>query len=314
MATGGAVTLPPVTAADTTTSVPVATTTEPPTEVTTTAAPADVTTAATTTTPPPSGVPVDASIPLLVGGGDGSGWLSLGAWDSTDWSPPFTADGAPIDPTIAAGSTLAITGLQAGDTTGVTGDTTEACFDGSVGPTIDATVGTATPPGFGYSAVALPAIWPLHPRPVVVVEASIPAYEAAGQAVFADDPVDASLGTVEQIVLADLDGDGDEEALVSFEHVDESAIVGAPGDLSAILLIATATGTSTTVVSSFVGPLEDGVTSIIDRFRVLGVADLNGDGRMEVVVHSWYYEGAGAIVFEYDGTSLNDVLSTGCGA
>ena len=38
--------------------------------------------------------------------------------------------------------------------------------------------------------------------------------------------------------------------------------------------------------------------------RVLGVADLNGDGRMEVALHTWYYEGAGVTVFEFDGDGV----------
>lgn len=258
-------------------------------------------------------MPVAGPIPLLVGGADG-GWLSLGSWESASWQSAFTSDGDPIDPAVAAGSTMAITGLQAGATDGVTGENTEACFDGRVGPTMSASVNAPTPPGFGYSAVALPAIWPLQPRPVASVDAVVPAYEAAGQAVFAADPIDASVGAVEQIVLADLDGDGDEEALVVFEHVDTTGITGTPGDLSALLLIDTATGASTTVASTFVGPLEEGVTPVIDRFRVLDVADLNGDGLMEPVIHTWYYEGTAALVFEYDGASLSEVLGAGCGA
>jgi hypothetical protein len=47
---------------------------------------------------------------------------------------------------------------------------------------------------------------------------------------------------------------------------------------------------------------------------VLDVADLNGDGRMEVLVHAWYYEGASVIVYTYDGTDFTQVLATGCGA
>ncbi len=53
---------------------------------------------------------------------------------------------------------------------------------------------------------------------------------------------------------------------------------------------------------------------LIERFRVIDVADYNGDGTMEVAVHAWYYEGSSVIVFEYDGTELTEVLSAGCGA
>lgn len=319
-------TLPPAaTTTVATTTVPA--TTAPPT-TTTTVTP--TTALPTTTTPPPSGIPIDARIPLLVGGAGTGGWLSLGEWAVTDWAPAFLGDGTPIAPQIAEGSTLAITGLQAGADTGTTGPSVEACFDGRNGPRVDAAVNAPSPPGFGYSAVALPAIWPLQPRPVVEVDATVPDYEAAGRAVFADDPVDGDRGAVEQIVLADLDGDGDEEAFVAFEFVQDS-ILGAPGDLAALLLVDTATGTTTTVESAFVGPIPDPPPTsagestttvpaegdprpIIDRFRVLGVADLNGDGIMEVLVHTWYFEGAGVIAYAYDGETLTEVLRTGCGA
>ena len=117
-------------------------------------------------------------------------------------------------------------------------------------------------------------------------------------------------------MLADLDGDGDEEALVVFEFVDATPIVGTPGDLAILLLVDTASGVTTPIVSSFVPPDDGDETTfeIIDRYRTLAVADLNGDGRMEVVVHSWYYEGASATVYVYDGTSLSAVMGTGCGA
>ena len=41
---------------------------------------------------------------------------------------------------------------------------------------------------------------------------------------------------------------------------------------------------------------------------------MNGDGRMEVAVHAWYFEGAAVLIYEYDGTSLTEVLATGCGS
>ena len=49
---------------------------------------------------------------------------------------------------------------------------------------------------------------------------------------------------------------------------------------------------------------------------MLDVLDLNGDGRMEVVVHAWYYEGASVVVFEHDAETdeLTQVLANGCGA
>ena len=60
------------------------------------------------------------------------------------------------------------------------------------------------------------------------------------------------------------------------------------------------------VFSSFVDPdLPDDELPFINMARVLGVADLNGDGRMEVALHTWYYEGAGVTVFEFDGAGAD---------
>ena len=111
---------------------------------------------------------------------------------------------------------------------------------------------------------------------------------------FEGQPVDASLGDIVQLVVTDLDGDGDDEALVVFEHVQADSIRGAPGDLSSVLLVDAddarfldrAEVRSSTKVS---GPMK---FRLIERFRIVDVADYNGDGTMEIAVHAWYYEGA----------------------
>lgn len=298
-------TLTSTTSTSTTTTVAPTTTAAPTTveETTTTAAP---------TTTLPSG-PADVQVPLLIGG-QGGGWLYLGAWQFDRWSPPFDEDDEPITPSIGPGTAVTVTNLGI-DSPGVLGPFTEACFDERQGPTVDVTVGAPTPPGFGYGAVALPTpAWTLTPRPVAVTATGPPAYQAIGEAAFAADPVDASLGAVQQVVIADLDADGDDEAITVFEHV-QPAIAGAPGDFSAVLLIDATTRRSSTVEKTFVDQdLDPEAFPVTTRFRVIDVADYNGDARMEVAVHSWYYEGSSVIVYEYDGTQLVEVLATGCGA
>jgi hypothetical protein len=242
--------------------------------------------------------------------------LPLGAWQADHWTSELD-DGTPIAASIDGEPTFAITGLGFPELSGVVGPSGEACFDGREGPAIDAEVPLPEPSGFGFSAIALPASWPLRPRPVAQISGGVPAYQQLGEDTFAGEPVDASLGEVEQIVVADLDGDGDDEALVGFEYVQNPASPGSPGDLATILLVDTASRSAQTIISANVaadaGDDAD-FFAIIERFRVLDVADLNGDGRMEVAIHAWYYEGASVILYEYDGTSLTQVLATGCGA
>ncbi len=300
---------PEPTLTSTTSTTTTTTTTTVPPETTTTEAPPE-----TTSTTTPAG-PADALVPLLVGGASDGGWLFLGAWQQDRWQESTDPSGNPIRPGIEAGTAFVVSNLD-GETPATLGENTEACFDGQVGPTIDVEVAAPEPPGYGYNAVAVfQQPWALKPRPVAVTSTAPEAYQALGEAAFADEPVDATQGAIEQLVVTDLDGDGDDEALASFEFVQPSAGPGAPGDLAALLIIdATTRATETVLLSAVDENLDDESFPIIERYRVLDVADLNGDGRMEVLVHAWYYEGAAVIAYTYDGTELTEVLAAGCGA
>jgi uncharacterized protein (DUF2141 family) len=54
---------------------------------------------------------------------------------------------------------------------------------------------------------------------------------------------------------------------------------------------------------------------VVNSYSVGAVADLNGDGRMEVVLSTAYYEGIGVDVWEYvdDDLGLVRQISAGCG-
>lgn len=67
----------------------------------------------------------------------------------------------------------------------------------------------------------------------------------------------------------------------------------------------------TTVISSSIAT--DAQSPFATFYRVSALADLNGDGRMEVALSSKDYEGAGVAVYELqpDG-SLPEVLASGC--
>ncbi len=46
--------------------------------------------------------------------------------------------------------------------------------------------------------------------------------------------------------------------------------------------------------------------------EIAAIADLNGDGKMEIVLHSFYYEGSWNQVFEMKGGKLTKVLEVSC--
>jgi hypothetical protein len=275
-------------------------------------------TSAATTTTVPAG-PVDAVIPLFIGSAGTAGWLFLGAWQQDRWQGASNPDGSAIRPGIDAGSAFVVSNLDT-ETPVAAGETVEACFDERVGPVLAVDIPPPDPPGFGYAGVALPQeAWPLKPRPVAATATAPDAYRALGVAAFTDQQVDASQGAVEQLVVADLDGDGDGEALVAFEFVQPGIGPGTAGDLAALLLIDVGTRRAQTIVRTALAQAEpggapDAPAGIIERYRVLDVADLNGDGRMEILVHAWYYEGSGVLAFTYDGEQVTEVLATGCGS
>ena len=51
-----------------------------------------------------------------------------------------------------------------------------------------------------------------------------------------------------------------------------------------------------------------------NEYTIDAVLDVDGDGKMEVVVGSSYYEGAETTIFTFDGTKPRKVLSVDCGA
>ena len=50
-----------------------------------------------------------------------------------------------------------------------------------------------------------------------------------------------------------------------------------------------------------------------NRFEIATLLDLNGDGKIDIVVRSAYYEGDEISVYEYSASGFNKALSVGCG-
>ena len=296
----------------TTTGAPTTTIAPPITEPAATAAPAPTTTETTTavpptTTPPPSGTP--SSTPTqLFGGGDPDGWLYLGRWTGNAWESALDENQQPRQPAIASTEVL-IHEIDVEPIAGAVGATAEACSDGRVGPMISPPANAPDEPGFGYRSIALAAEWPTQPRPIALVNAQVDSYLAAGRAAFDGTGVDATSGTIQQIVVSDLDGDGDDESLVAFGGTGFSTLLLIDADSSASVTVAR---DNVPVAAPDTGPTtEPGTVSSLTH-RTLAVADLNGDGLMEFVVHAWEATSATVVVNSYDGAEVTAVLTADC--
>jgi hypothetical protein len=128
---------------------------------------------------------------------------------------------------------------------------------------------------------------------------------------------------VTQVLRIDLDGDRVEEVLVSATHLAEGlggpdrsmAIHGQPGDYSLVLLRKLVRGKvrDTLLVEHFY-PRKIQYPLTPEQYSVAAVLDLNGDGKMEVIIHGGYYEGSWSTVFRLDRNKVENVFGCGCGA
>lgn len=184
----------------------------------------------------------------------------------------------------------------------------------------------------GSSTIAIPglegddsepgpiAVWGVEsprPRPTTLLDPAAAVYRKAAGQVLAERGIDDPDADLAQVVRADLDGDGKDEVVVVAERIaDQGGLYAKPGDYSFVLLRRVVNDAAvTTVVAESVPDPDPAATPFIQSHRVSAIADLNDDGRMELVLEGRYYEGIGVTVHELqpDGT-MPTVIGSGCGA
>lgn len=116
-----------------------------------------------------------------------------------------------------------------------------------------------------------------------------------------------------QIVQVDLEGDGQAEILITgnfYKHgIMEAQTVG---DYSFALLRKTVNGRVRNILIDGEFFTKRAYYDPPNSREILAVADLNGDGRMEIVLDTHYYEGNWKQVFEINETKLSKVLEVSC--
>jgi hypothetical protein len=236
----------------------------------------------------------------------GNGFLLGGAQDGA-WLEPAAAAGL-----LTGGERYRLySGLD--DLGEAVGEAPEAITDGPCNGKY--VVGLSLQPG-DAPALAVGGGWDVQPRTPVAFSTEAEVYQEAVAAMLLElglPDADVRLTAVWQI---DLEGDGADEVLISATRLPESAGVPSPpvaaGDYS-IVMVRKVVGNN---VVTF--PLEMGVyPEAIDlaypyRYTILGVLDLNGDGRLEVAVHGLRWEGSAVTVYEIEGASVERVLAASC--
>lgn len=190
-------------------------------------------------------------------------------------------------------------------------------------PCEDVTAVSTRPSYEGKNVIGLGSTWAGMPRVPVAISPNLAVYKNAVADLLKARGIAQPTVMIDQIYRIDLEGDGTSEVLISasyFKHVALQQPWAGPtpnadaGDYSILFMRKVVAGIVKTVVLA-----EDVYTQAAEfvapkQFRLRGVADINGDGTMEVLVFGRYYEGQWTSVFQVKGTDVQEVLSCGCGA
>jgi hypothetical protein len=185
------------------------------------------------------------------------------------------------------------------------------------------TLAVSLSPKSENGVIAIAAPWNALPRKPQVTDPTQKTYVDAVRDFLKTKGIEQPKVKIESILRVDLDGDGEEEVLISatnyFSKDDRVPMRSPAGSYSMVLLRRVVAGkVETQLVEGEFHPKayvrkEDSFDAP-NAYKVIAVLDLDGDGKMEVVVASQYYEGTATTIYRCDPKKVESLLSVGCGA
>jgi hypothetical protein len=114
-----------------------------------------------------------------------------------------------------------------------------------------------------------------------------------------------------RVLRADLDGDGTSEELIGATRMSEPTGHNVEaGDYSVVLLYRAAGPLILRLAGEYYPAAKE--FAFPETFSPSAVMDLNGDGRMEVIVDASRWEGGGTLVFAFDGSGASKIFDGVC--
>jgi hypothetical protein len=170
--------------------------------------------------------------------------------------------------------------------------------------------------------IALAATWNALPRKVQALDPTQRVYLDAVRDFLKTKGIAQPKVKIDNIVRVDLDGDGEEEVLISatnyFSKDDSVPMRSSAGSYSMVIIRRVVAGkVETQLIEGEFHPKayvrkEDSFDAP-NVYKVIATLDLNGDGKMEVVISSRYYEGGATTIYRCDSKEIEQLLSIGCG-
>ena len=177
-------------------------------------------------------------------------------------------------------------------------------------------------PENGVIAIAAP--WNALPREPKVIDPTQKVYVDAVRDFLKTKGIEQPKVKIDNILRVDLNGDGEEEVLISaanyFGKADRAPMRSPAGSYSMVLLRRVVAGkVETQLVDGEFHPKayvskEEGSFDAPSIYKVIATLDLDGDGKLEVVVASNYYEGEEIKIYRCDPKKSEALLSVACGA
>jgi hypothetical protein len=194
------------------------------------------------------------------------------------------------------------------------------------GAPCDETLTVSLSPETEKGVIAIAAPWNALPRKPQVTDPTQKVYVEAVRDFLKTKGIEQPEVKIDNILRVDLDGDGEEEVLISatnYFRKDESVPMRSlAASYSMVLLRRVVAGKVETqlIVGEFYpkaypkAAQEEGRFDAPNAYKVIATLDVNGDGKMEVVIHSHYYEGGETTIYRCDPKKSEALLSVACGA
>lgn len=167
----------------------------------------------------------------------------------------------------------------------------------------------------GECVVGIHCSWEPQPRIPEVLPVDNAAYKKIIHEYLAGNGIKNPEVNITNILRVDLEGDGKNEVIISASrYVNDVYPPVNPGDYSIILLRKVVNEEAYTIpVFEEFHPDNNNDHVVPSDSRIAAVLDTNGDGRMEIIIESWYYEGSGKAIYRVLEKEVELVASEGCG-